>query len=109
MRCSLCGSIEHFARKCPPGASRDFVRSKLAKSVSAVHIFHDLLNGIEELSQLIADSSSDGTEPLPPENLENVDESSSELHLFDEISNENIVSEQTSPFELHFPKNCLKR
>ena len=79
IRCSLRGSIEHFARECPPGASRHFVRSKLARGVSADHICHDLLNGIEELSQPTLDSSSDNIDPLPPDNINNVGESPSEL------------------------------
>ena len=99
MRCSLCGSIEHFSRECPPGASLHFVRSKLARGVSAVHICHDLLNGIEELSQPIPDSSSDGIDPLLPDNINNVEEILSELHLFDELSNGMIDSDQSRFYE----------
>ena len=48
-------------------------RSKLARGVSAVHICHDVLNGIEELSQPTPDSSSDDVDPLPHDNINNVE------------------------------------
>ena len=54
---------------------------------------------IEELIQPTPDSSSDNIDPLPPDNVNNVEESPSELQLFDELLNGVSDSEQTSFFE----------